>query len=88
MDYYNYNKRAHDTGSSHLFIFMCFALLYFEVGELVCECVPTWPSGQNWRQIWGPLVLLFDWKLASSLDLNLQCLWNRNDWELLVDSSC
>lgn len=39
MDDGNNSKRVDDIGFSYLFIFMCFVLLYFEVGELVRECV-------------------------------------------------
>lgn len=55
MDDCNNSKRAHETGCSHLFIFVCFALLHFEVGELAHECVPTWPSGQKLEDRFGAL---------------------------------
>lgn len=55
-------------------LFLCVCSVIFpsgRVGLRVCAHMAIW---QKREQIWVPLVLLFDWKLASSLDTNLQCL--------------
>lgn len=64
--------KEHMTQDPVTCLFLCVLFCCLSVGELACEYVPTQPSGRD--QIWGPLVLLFDWELAYSVESNLQCL--------------
>lgn len=63
--------------SMSLVYFYVFSSAPLEVGELFYVCAHTAIWVITGEQISGPLVLLFDWKLASSLDSNLQCLMEQ-----------